>query len=105
MILQKELNKEDFLNKLATLKNALINHQLINENLEIENKWGFRWIILCLLHPFFALFGKDAFSHVRVNKVAINLFQYFKANKAFLDETTIKKFNEKFISPLIKKTI
>jgi hypothetical protein len=98
-----ETNKENFQSKLAVLENALSQRKLISDRLEVVTKGGFRWTMLCLLRPFFSLFGKDLFSHVRVNNVAKGILAYFKANQAFVDEATINQFKAAFLDPFKAK--
>lgn len=98
-----ENNKESFLNRLAILENAIANRHLVNKRLEVVAKWGFRWVILCLLKPFYLLFNQDVFSHVRVNQVAKSLLAYFKANQIFLNEETVNRFKQRFLDRLHKK--
>lgn len=103
MIFYAESGKDDFLNKLASLETALAQRRLINDRLEVVTRSAFRWTLLRLLSPFFFLFFRDAFSHLRVNNVAKSILAYFKANQAYVDETIIKKFKENFLDPLSKK--
>ncbi len=104
MIFSAEKNKDDFLRKITGFENALNQRQLINDRLEVVQKGGFKWRLLCLFRPFLALIGIDLYSHVRVNNVAKSLFSYFKANKEFLDDASLEGFKKKFYEPLLKKT-
>lgn len=67
------------LRKINSLVAALDSGKIINDQLEIMDKSGFRriyWCFLKLVSPFYRLFGSDAFSHVRVHRVADKILQY-----------------------------
>jgi len=71
MPFQVEKSRADFESKVEQLEETITRSgRLIDDQLNCVRKSGFRWILLCLLQPFYVLFGKDVFSHVRVNRVA-----------------------------------
>lgn len=104
MLFIPESSKASFLNKLSLLETAVAQHKLINTRLEVVEKHGFCWILLCLLRPFFSLCCSDAFSHVRVDKVAQSILKYCQANKDYVDESALTQLREKILAPLNQKT-
>jgi hypothetical protein len=52
------------------------NGDLIDTDLKPVKRWGFKWCLLCLATPFYTLFGKDAFSHLRAKNVADAIFKH-----------------------------
>ena len=83
-----ETNIASFIARLNTLEGASKpkSNLLIDENLNTVQKSGFWWSLLCLIRPFYALLGKDPYSHVRISRVADNIYKYCKANENFLLE-------------------
>jgi hypothetical protein len=70
---------------------------LINDQFETVQKHGFKWVVLSIFRaiarPFYALFGKDPYSYVRVDNVARNVLKYCELNKQHVDETAEKNVN------------
>jgi serine/threonine protein kinase len=104
MSLKVEASAAAFQTKLKSLEDAVKSHKLINTNLEIVEKKGFRWKLLCLLRPFCILFGYDVYTHVRINKVANAIFDYCEKNKKWVDKSTIASLNSNVISKLSSKS-
>lgn len=102
-----EDNYFNFEKKIFNLFEALNsqNPNLINTNLQIENKKQWNLCLLKLTEPFFRLFNCDPFSHVRINSVAKSLQVYCDINKQFLMRNLkiIEDLHHKFIHPLNKK--
>jgi serine/threonine protein kinase len=105
MVFQAESNQAHFLHKLTTLEAALAEHKLITDRLEVVEKHGFYWTLLCILGPFLSVCCIDVFSHVRVNNVAQGILNYCGANAAFIDEATVKRIKENLLQPLQNKVL
>lgn len=74
-----------FINMVANLqKVSSLHHLVMNDQLQVVDKRGCKWMLLCLLKPFCCLFGKDIYSHYRVNNVANAIFKACGANKGLL---------------------
>jgi hypothetical protein len=99
----------DILQMGSIITQALKNKELVDEHFNVVNKFSFTWIMLALASPFYTLFGRDAFSHVRVDAVARKIFTYCDLNKQYitpalqqelteligkLDSKTTNKYNE-----------
>lgn len=80
----KEENPTIFSNKIYSLSKALSSHSIITEDLKSYKKNTLYAFILSLTAPFYWIFGKDPFSHARVNNVAISILKYAEANKDYL---------------------
>lgn len=57
---------------------------VINDQLQVTNRRGCKWLILSLLRPFACLFCRDVYSHYRINKVAAAVLKACEENKEFL---------------------
>ena len=106
MSIRLEENQRDFEAKLEMLAQAASSSStLIDENLNTVSKWTFSWCILSLLRPFYTFFGKDVYSHVRVDRVAQSLLRYCNENKHFCDgPETIDQIKETILTPLNNRT-
>lgn len=103
MSLKVETSSYTFQTKLKSLEEAVKNRKLINDKLEVVEK-GFRWRVLCLLSPFFTLFGWDVYSHVRINNVSKAIFNYCEKNKKWLSESTVTNLDTNVVSKLNGKS-
>ena len=69
-------SRADFINLINTTSTFLDNRRaLLDENFRIVHRWGFKWCMLWVIHPFYCLCGKDAFSHLRCARVAEKVFE------------------------------
>lgn len=75
---------------------------LVSDEFEIYKKWGLTWILLSIAQPFYRLFGKDAFSHFRVDNVAAKILT-ISQNSGSLDTVT-KASLFKIVTSLREKT-
>lgn len=55
----------------------------IDESLKIIKKAGFKWMLLTLFKPFLCLFGSDAFSHVRIYRVAQSILKRCEEHRTY----------------------
>lgn len=99
-----QLNFDKKIDSIALALSESKRHPLVDNHLDVIFKYGFKWFLLCLLRPFYALFKKDVFSHVRVNNVAQGILTYCENNKHFLNSTNVTKIRQKIITPLNAKT-
>lgn len=77
----QESTSEAFFQRLHSLENTLKSRNtLIDDSLCAVKKSGFKWTLLCLLRPFFALFCCDTYLHYRVDRVVQSLLKYCAAN-------------------------
>ncbi|MBS0634957.1 MAG: hypothetical protein JSR37_05810 [Verrucomicrobia bacterium] len=86
MSLRLERAYPDFIANLEKLKNALYDtetKQLVDCSLQLVKKSGLRWRVLCLMSPFYSLFSKDVFSHLRADVVAKNILRYCEENEKY----------------------
>lgn len=86
MSVQLEQSYIDFFSNLQKIKTSLTQTQsqlLVDSSLQVVNKLGISWRMLCLARPFYALFGKDVYSHVRADLVAKNILRYCEANQEY----------------------
>lgn len=63
-----------------------------------------RWVFLKLASPFYALVGKDAFAHVRIQNIVKNLASYIQLNRHFINIYSYREIQNKIIFPLNKLT-
>lgn len=87
MTFRAESSKDIFTNKLEKLEAAFAakSGSLVDENLQVIQRGRFWWV-LSLLRPFYAIFGRDPYSHVRIERVVNQFFKYVEANQSFLQE-------------------
>ncbi|MFS8563119.1 MAG: hypothetical protein LVR00_01795 [Rhabdochlamydiaceae bacterium] len=87
MTFRVEESKNMFINKLAQLEAAFAPKSglLVDENLHVIHRGRFWWV-LSLLRPFYAILGRDPYSHVRIERVVKHFFKYVEANQSFLQE-------------------
>lgn len=86
MSVQLEQCYTDFFANLQKIKTSLTESHsqlLVDSSLHVVNKSGISWRMLCLARPFYALLGKDVYSHVRADLVANNILQYARANQEY----------------------
>ncbi len=78
----------DFEAKIQVLKGALAQDSgvVIDTDLQLVERSGFWWCVLSLARPFFALFGIDVYSHVRIDRVAERFLEFCKVNRRFFFE-------------------
>lgn len=103
---QRETNLKAFEQRLSEIESALTSKEtLIDADLKPVSKFGFWWYALSVARPFFAFFGRDVYSHVRIEKVAERSVEFCKANQAFLWERRglSTRIVEKIITPLTEK--
>lgn len=102
------IGRPEFIQKLHTLERAIMNDRstLITCDLKPVSRYSFSWVLLSLCKPFYALFGKDPFSHVRIDRVAHNLLEFCRINKhVFLhEENLIERIEKNILDPLNQKT-
>jgi len=79
-------------------------NQVIDQNLHVVEKKGFRWILLSLLAPFYRFFGEDVYSHVRVNQVADRVLELCEQNHAQLNKHIIQNIKNRILTPLNDQT-
>ena len=85
----------NFQQKLDLICNVLDSpHLLINDEFQVSRKWGFKWILLSLLKPFYKIFGKDSFRHYRVYNVAHKILHLFSQEKKNLVQTDLEKVKD-----------
>lgn len=82
-----QLSLEDFESKLNEFKMAVndpSHKYVIDKDLEVIDKSGWKWKVLCLMQPFYRLFGIDIYSHVRLDQVASSLSKLCNLNSGHL---------------------
>jgi hypothetical protein len=95
----------EFQNKLNELSQDVTRkNKVIDSNLNIVTKYGFYWILLSLMRPFYAAFCKDAYSHFRANAVAQGVFKFCQINREFLTPDHIKTIEKDILGKLDDKT-
>lgn len=103
-----KIGRPEFIQKLDALEAALKqdSSSLISCDLKIVHRSGFSWVLLSLLKPFYALFGKDPYSHVRTNRVVHSVLEFCRVNKhVFLhEEDLVERIETKILEPLNQKT-
>ncbi len=106
--MKTEANLDNFIERINSFEKALSyqNHSIIDENLNIVHKYGFKWRVLCLLRPFYALFHRDVYSHVRADNVSKSIFTYCEHNKDLLenDPKLISRIRTNIFTKLRDKT-
>ena len=93
--------------KISTIASTLANGQknlLINERLEVVQKWGVKWRLLSLLDYVYSFFGLDVYAPLRADQVAKQLFLLCEENKRALNKTIVDQVSEKIIKCLNQKT-
>lgn len=104
-MLLTELNQESFERRLLEIERYFNNKDfVIDENLNFIDKNNFSWKILSLFCPFYALFGLDIYSHVRIDKVMKKVLNYCEANEKFCFGNRFIDWEENLIETLDLKT-
>jgi len=100
-----DFNPVTFSSKLTELNAALTKRDIwVNDNLEVVKKDnGFLRFLKVIVLPLARLFGKDPFSHVRANGVALVIFAEFQKHESELSEED-KKTTYKILSQLNERT-
>ena len=86
-----ESSFDDYIATLQKIKHSLSqpdSKQVVNSKLQVVQKSGVTWRLLCLASPFFTLFNKDAYSHVRANVVAKNIVRYCEENERYFGKAS-----------------
>lgn len=100
-------NKQEFDARLADIKKALSKDSgfVINDNLQLVKRSGFWWRLLCLARPFYALIGRDSYSHVRIHQVVSSFLKLCQANQEviFQNPKSFKQIRSDVFSPLMGK--
>lgn len=89
--------------KLDTLLSEIKNGKIIDDQLVTKSKSSFYWACRRVICLFCCLFRIDAFSHMRANRVAMNLFNYWRDNQLAENPENTKKVIE-ILDILDKKT-
>jgi BTB/POZ domain-containing protein len=88
----------------STVRSAIENRDLVDEEFDTVKKYSVKWIILTIIRPFFAFFGHDTYSHVRVDAVARAVLTYCDLNKKYLTLPLQKEIYNGILEPLHNKT-
>lgn len=88
--------------KLQSLEHAIKNKQLITDSLTVMSKYSIRYALLKICAPFYYLFNKDPFAHVRIDRVFFSLYTYLEKNGSYLKSNLDVAFDlkEHIIHPL-----
>lgn len=101
------LNKQAFQHEVNRISNVFTpgSSQILDDHLGSTSRSGIRWYVLCLLRPFYALLGKDVYSHVRVHHVANQFFAFCEVNKDNFnqDAQLTAQMKERIVTPLAQK--
>ena len=91
--------------KLHSLEQAIKNKELITDSLTVMSKGSIRYVILKLCAPFYYLFNKDPFEHVRIDRVFSSLYAYLEKNGSYLKSNLDCVFDlkEHLIQPLSER--
>lgn len=71
----------DLIKIIASFDRMKSPNLVLRDDFEVENKNGWRFRLLCLLRPFYSLFGKDVYSHYRINNVVGAILETCRLNK------------------------
>lgn len=88
----------------SAVSEAISNKDLVDDQFNTVKKYSFKWILLTLVRPFYALFGKDSYSHVRVNSVAHAVLAYCELNKKYLSDDVQRTITSEILEKLNCKT-
>lgn len=87
----------------SVVTSALENRELVDDEFNTVKKFSFTWVILTITRPFYALFGRDSFRHVRVDAVARKVFTFCNLNRQYVTPSLQKELSE-MIAKLDGKT-
>lgn len=94
--------------KINSLIDAISNGQIIDSDLNVVEKHGWRWKILslvkCVLRPVYTLFGKDPFAHYRIHAVAASVLEFCQAEEKNLSPQLKTRVIKEILTPLGNKT-
>lgn len=104
MKIKTEYSENEYQNNLKFLTDSIkLKGTLVDTEFNVVKKSGIKWLFLRLCQPFYAAFGKDVFSHVRIQNVSKNIFEYLELNQKFASDST-KELEKTIWDALIAKS-